>query len=248
MRDDLPRIVVAAAPIIGILIAGDFAIPADMPWLARQLTLTGIGLGGVAIAELLLFGTTPAQLGTRLGIVIPRHRAIAAALLASVPMWAFLPLAAAIAGEPPHVAAHWFLTLVGVLLLNGVAEEVLHRSFIFGRLRERRTFFRAAAIGAGMFAAQHLYLVATLGPAGGMASVALALLLGFPFAYLFEQGGNSVVGPAILHTSSNASFLIFAGPDNIQLLPVHMFVVLGSAFLVFLVRCAPNRTTRGVSP
>jgi hypothetical protein len=70
--------------------------------------------------------------------------------------------------------------------------------------------------------------------AAGLASVLLALLLGFPFAFLYERGGNSLAGPAILHTSSNAPMMLLATPDlaAAALLP-HMAVVLASMYLSF---------------
>ena len=73
-----------------------------------------------------------------------------------------------------------------------------------------------------------------MGPVAGGASVLLAMCLAFPFAFLFERGGNSIGAPAILHTSSNAPMVLFASPELIAaaILP-HMAVVLGSMFLSF---------------
>jgi len=75
----------------------------------------------------------------------------------------------------------------------------------------------------------------TCGWTAGLASVVLAALLAFPLAYLFERGGNSLGGPAILHTSSNAPMVIMALPESFiasALLP-HMGVVLISFYLIF---------------
>ena len=89
-----------------------------------------------------------------------------------------------------------------------------------------------------MFAAQHLYIVLTTGWTIGFASVLLAFLLSYPLAFVFERGGNSIVGPAILHSSSNAPVMILALPDGLMngaLLP-HMAVVLVSLYPVFASR------------
>ena len=85
-----------------------------------------------------------------------------------------------------------------------------------------------------MFAAQHLYLVVSMGLVAGGASVVLALLLAFPFAFLYERGGNSLLAPAILHTSSNAPMMLFASAElsAAAILP-HMGVVLVSLYLSF---------------
>ena len=96
----------------------------------------------------------------------------------------------------------------------------------------------AATLSAVVFAAQHLYLILTMGATVGFASVLLAALLAYPLAFAFERGGQSIGGPAILHTGSNAPAIIFALPDEViatALVP-HMGVVLVSLYLLFLAR------------
>ncbi len=90
-------------------------------------------------------------------------------------------------------------------------------------------------IGAAIFAAQHLYIIVSTGPVPGIAAVLLAVFLTFPLALLFERGGNSIAGPVVLHTSSNAPIMLFALPSEAMgsiLLP-HMAVVLVSMYLSF---------------
>jgi hypothetical protein len=90
-------------------------------------------------------------------------------------------------------------------------------------------------IGTAIFAAQHLYLVISMGPIPGISSVLLAVFLTFPLALLFERGGNSIAGPVVLHTSPNAPIMLFALPPEAMgsiLLP-HMAVVLVSMYLSF---------------
>ena len=70
--------------------------------------------------------------------------------------------------------------------------------------------------------------------AGG-ASVLLALLLAFPLAFIYERGGNSLAGPAILHTSSNAPMMLFVTPAvAAQVILPYMAIVLASIYLTFL--------------
>jgi hypothetical protein len=86
-------------------------------------------------------------------------------------------------------------------------------------------------------------LVFSIGWTSGLASVVLAALLTFPLAYLYARGGNSLGGPAILHTSSNAAMLILALLPSFvatALLP-HMGVVLVSIYLVFVLYQFPVR-------
>jgi membrane protease YdiL (CAAX protease family) len=230
------RLLSASIPVIAILVAAAFILPADFPWLPRQLLLAAIGIGGIALAETAMFRTPAAELPRRLGFVAPNTRMVVACLAASLPMWLFLPVASAVTGTPLHVAPDWPLLVFGVVLVNGFAEEVIHRAFFFGRLREHTSFIKAASLSALLFGAQHLYLLATLGLAGGLASIALALLLAYPLSHAFKIGGRSIVGPAILHTSSNAAFLVFGASGNGPLLLVHILVVLISIYTVFFVR------------
>jgi hypothetical protein len=119
-----------------------------------------------------------------------------------------------------------------VFLVNGLAEEVIHRAFIFGHLRQTRPFRMAAAISAVVFAAQHAYLLFIVGVVAGTVSMLLALIVAFPLAFLYERGGRSLGAPAILHTSSNAPMMLFTIPDGPGPVTVaHMAVVLISMCL-----------------
>ena len=76
----------------------------------------------------------------------------------------------------------------------------------------------------------------TMGTIAGAASLVLALLLAFPLAFIYERGGNSIVGPAILHTSSNAPMMLFVTPAvAAQVILPYMAIVLASIYLVFVV-------------
>ena len=89
-----------------------------------------------------------------------------------------------------------------------------------------------------LFAAQHLYIIVTTGWTIGLASVLLAVLFAYPMAFVFDRGGNSIAGSAILHTSSNAPVLILSLPEEFMtaaLLP-HMGVIIVSLYLSFVVQ------------
>jgi hypothetical protein len=89
-----------------------------------------------------------------------------------------------------------------------------------------------------LFAAQHLYIIVTTGWTLGLASVVVALLLAYPMAFVFERGGSSIAGPAILHTSSNAPAIILVLPRDFlaTALVAHMGVILISIYLVVVVQ------------
>ncbi len=227
------------------LVAAPWLLPAGVPLFLRQLVLCAWGVGAIVVAERMLFSRTVGDAARAIGFVRTRRPALVLAALVSVPMWAFLPLLAWSKGVPVAVRADWVLILAGVVLVNGIAEEVIHRGFAFGHFRQGRAFASAAALSALLFTVQHLYLIVTMGWTVGLAAVLLAALLAFPLALVFERGGGSIGGPAILHTSSNAPVMVLGLPDDVvatALVP-HMAVVLVSLYLVFLV---PQRRFRAV--
>jgi hypothetical protein len=89
------------------------------------------------------------------------------------------------------------MVLLGVILLNGITEEIIHRGFVFNHLRRHYPFAAAAGIAAVVFAGQHLYLILTTGWIAGVSSVLLAALLTLPLAYVFERGAQAIGPPAI---------------------------------------------------
>jgi membrane protease YdiL (CAAX protease family) len=234
MTATLLKVLAGAVPVIAVLVAAAFVVPADTPQLLRQATLAAWGVGAILLAERLLFAPNWRGAVAGIGLVRPRMRAIAVALVVSLPMWLYLPARQWFAGSAVTINPGWVAALAGVILLNGLAEEAIHRGFVFGHLRRTTTFMRAAAISAIVFALQHGYLVFTLGAAAGAGSILLAAFLAFPLAYLYEQGGNSIGAPVILHTSSNAPMMIFvAAEDSGMVILPYMGVVLVSIYLSF---------------
>ena len=231
------KVVVPAIIVILPLVAATWLLPPALPYLARQLLLCLWGVGSTLIAERWLFSDSLKHSARAIGFAPARRSSLVVALLVSVPMWAFLPLLAWTRGIAAGLKPDWPQLLAGVVLVNGLTEEVIHRGFVFGHLRPERSFAAAATLSATLFAAQHLYLIVTMGWTVGLASVLLAALLAYPMAFIFERGGNSVSGSAILHTSSNAPVIVLALPQEFiatTLVP-HMTVVLLSLYLVFVV-------------
>jgi membrane protease YdiL (CAAX protease family) len=232
------KVLAAAILVIIPLVAAAWLIPQDFPMLLRQTLLTIWGVGAMLVAERLLFSPTWQTSLRAVGFVPARRRTVIVSLLVSLPMWIFLPLFAWLNEVPVRLQPNWVAILIGVVLVNGITEEVIHRGFIFGNLRRERSFAGAVTISAVVFAMQHLYLILTIGWAAGLSSVLLAALLSFPLAYLFEHGGNSIGAPGIIHTSSNAPVMLFTLPQSIvttALIP-HMAVVLLSLYCVFAFR------------
>jgi membrane protease YdiL (CAAX protease family) len=231
------QLLIGSVLVIAILVSAAFVLPPEVPVLLRQVLLCVIGIGGIMVAERRLFGNGWRRIVAALGFVAPRTRAVLAAIVVSLPMWVFLPMYVRFIDAPSSLNPGWLPILLGVILVNGIAEEVIHRAFIFGHLRETRSFRASATISAAIFGGQHIYLLFTIGTVAGMASVVLALALAFPLAFLYERGGNSIGAPAILHTSSNAPMMLFVIPEAAgDLLLPHMAVVLASMYLSFAFR------------
>lgn len=230
----LSKVLVGAVPVIAGLVAAAFLIPPDFPLLLLQLLLFAWAVAGIALAEYLLFDRRPTRIIAAMGVVAPRWRAVIVAILVSLPMWLFLPLYGPLVGVLIALNPQWPAILLGVILVNGLAEEVIHRAFVFGHLRRERSFARAATISAVIFALQHTYLLVIIGSIAGSASILLALLLAFPFAFIYEAGGRSLIGPTILHTSSNAPIMLFLTADGAGTVALpHMAAVLVAIYLSF---------------
>lgn len=237
-------IVAPCLPIILALVMAQFLLPPDFPWLERQVLLASVGLGSLLIAEHWLnSGGQAGNVFQPLGFRFPKQIGLTAAILVSLPMWLFLPFITQCRGNFT-LAENWIVILIGVFLVNGLTEEALHRGFVFRHFRSKFRFWLAAAISSAIFAAQHVYLLFVVGMLPGLSSVLLALLLGFPLAFLFEKGGRSILPPAIAHTSANAPYLVFGDPKDGMLLMTHMGVVLTSVWISFLLlwrhRCQPE--------
>jgi membrane protease YdiL (CAAX protease family) len=234
MMTTLTKVLIGSIPVIVVLVAAAFLTPPEFPLLARQVLLFAWAGVGIFIAEYLLFGPGLGRIMTAMGLAAPRWQAVGVAILISLPMWLYLPIYGWATGTPMVLNPDWFAIFVGVILVNGLAEEVIHRAYVFGHLRRDRSFAAAAAISAAIFGAQHVYLMITMGPVAGGASILLALLLAFPAAFIYERGGNSLAAPAILHTSSNAPMMLFVTPAvAAQVILPYMAIVLASAYLIF---------------
>jgi membrane protease YdiL (CAAX protease family) len=211
-------------------------VPIPGPAIVTPAVLALWGVSMTLLFERLLFADTLRTAARAIGFTRGRSSTQVIALLASLPMWAGLPVLARLNDIPIALRPDWPWVLLGVILLNGMTEEIIHRGFVFNHFRREHTFLTAASIAAAVFAAQHLYLILTTGWIAGVSSVILAALLTFPLAYVFERGGRAVGPPAILHTSSNAPMLMLvspSGPLTAVLVP-YMGVVLASIYLVFL--------------
>ncbi len=156
-------------------------------------------VAAVLLAQWLLFGPPLAAAPGRVGLGRPRAAGWLAAGVVSLLMLACFPAFAWATGTRLALRPGWLLLLPGLFAQAGVAEEVLFRGYLFGRLREGRTFWQAALLGMLPFLAVHLVLFARMDLAVAAAAVITSLVITFPLARLYELGGNTIWGAALVH-------------------------------------------------
>jgi membrane protease YdiL (CAAX protease family) len=204
------------------------------------LLICALVIVAALLVERLLFGRAPRQALGGLGFGRPSRRGLLAALLVSLALLAYFPIFALLSGQPLALREGWLWVALGVLLQGGVAEELLWRGYLFGHLRVQRGFWRAAAIAMIYMVAQHILLLWQLPLPIAVAALAVALLSSFPLAHLFEAGGNTVWGPALLHCVIQGALKVVVVPEA-YLLPAQLGWMAASVvvpYLAFLVRCA----------
>lgn len=161
--------------------------------------IAAVVLGVVLVLDRALLKRGWRESWASLGLGRPSARGLLAGALIGLLLLAFFPLYARATGARLVVAPDTLPLLPGLFLQGGFAEELLFRGFLFGRLRERRSFWRAALLSLVPFVAAHLLLLATLPFAIAGAATVLAAVMSFPLARLYEVGGRTIWAPAVVH-------------------------------------------------
>ena len=207
----------------GKLLGGLIAVFALFQLLAHTLGSdrgqAGLAIAAAVIAALLtiecfLFGRTPAMAMRLLGLGPPTALGIIVAAALSGMLLAVIPVYASMRGAPLAVYPGWMWLLPGLFAQAGIAEEVLFRGYLFRRLRRGRSFWKAALLSAVPFVAVHLFMFATLPWLIAFAAVLLATAISFPLAHLFELGGHSIWGPALLHFTVQGAIKVLEVPGD----------------------------------
>ena len=135
----------------------------------------------------------------RLGLGLPDRRGVLGALVPCVLLLLVVPVYLLVTEASWSLYPEWTRLLPGLFAQAGLAEEVLFRGFLFRHLRQGRSFLGAATVASVPFVLVHVSLFLTMPWPIATASVLLAVLISFPLAHLFELGGNSIWGPALVH-------------------------------------------------
>jgi len=173
-----------------------------------MLLAGSVGLLAALGVVMLLHGprTVPSALRA-LGFGRPAGLALGVSAVVGGVLIACMPFVFRLAGADLVLPENWLVLALGIVLLNGIAEETIYRAYLFRRLRQGRTFTSAVLIGIVLHALAHVPLIATGGIALGLSGVAVAAI-GFPaMAYLYERGSNTIWAPAVLHAAVNLIIL-----------------------------------------
>ena len=131
-------------------------------------------------------------------------------------------------------ADDWLPNLCGTFLTGGITEEVLFRGFLFGRLRQRFDFRKAALVSTGLFALAHLLLFTYLEWPIALFSTILAIACSVPLAYLYEKSCNTIWSSALVHTIIRTiGLVVTTSSQDYQRLA--MWWIIGSVFIPYVV-------------
>jgi membrane protease YdiL (CAAX protease family) len=241
---------VATFPRWSRLMVGLLATFAVFQWSATALESdrgqAGLIVGGLVVGttlafERLWFRPSLASAAGAIGLGRP-HRSgltvsagLSALLLLTIPTFAWAT-GGSVTLDP---RSPWLLP--GLFAQAGIAEEALFRGYLFGHLRPGRTFWRAAALSMLPFVAVHLLMFQSMPWAVALAGLILSVVLSFPLAHLFELGGATIWGPALVHfVVQGAVKVVVVSGDASALFP--FMWIAASAVLPMFVLLIPRKS------
>lgn len=183
----------------------------------------GVLVGLIVVAatlttERVLFAQSFKNAAIAIGLGRPKALGLAAAVAVSILLLLAVPLFLWQAGSAVTFYPDWLSLVPGLFFQAGIAEETLFRGYLFGHLRQRHTFWKAATFAAVPFVLVHLILFYTLPWSLAAASILLAIAMSFPLSKLFEMGGDTIWAPAIVHFAAQGAVkvLVISGESAWQ--------------------------------
>ncbi|MBL8532056.1 MAG: CPBP family intramembrane metalloprotease [Hyphomonadaceae bacterium] len=183
------------------------------------LIIAALVLAAALTADRLLFSGAFLRSLRELGLHAPACRGLLAAAVISAALIASLPLAARASGATLSLRADWLWLIPGLLAQAGLAEELVFRGFVFGRIRATRAFWRAVLLSIGPFALVHMALFFSMPPAIAAASLMLSIVTCAPLAQLYELGGRTIWPAALVHATVQGAIKL-VDIEGGQLLPL----------------------------
>lgn len=173
-------------------------------WLGSDRGQAGLAVAAIVLGVLLAVERTAGAGSWRaaaqtLGLGRPARSGLLTAVAICVLVVSVVPLFDGVTGTRVRFdpGAAWLVP--GLFAQGGVAEEALFRGFLFGHLRQGRSFWRAANLSMLPFAFVHLLLFTTMPPVVAVAALLLSLAISYPLAHLYDVGSATIWAPAMLH-------------------------------------------------
>ncbi|HEY8563481.1 MAG TPA: type II CAAX endopeptidase family protein [Pyrinomonadaceae bacterium] len=214
----------------------------------------GVSIGLLIVAAALgaqrfFFSKSFGEAFFALGLGPPAKRGIFASLAVCLLLLSTIPVFASVANVSFGFYEGSIGLAPGLFFQAGIAEETLFRAYLFGHLRRRYSFWKAAGLAAIPFILVHSFLFYQLSWVLAAASILLAVAMSFPLARLFEMSGGTIWGAAFLHfvAQSTVKILVAEG-ESAHLFP--FFWIAACAFLPQIVHGFPRgtRSTRARLP
>jgi membrane protease YdiL (CAAX protease family) len=196
-------------------------------------------IGAALVIEWLIARRAVLAIAGDLGLRGSKPAALAVAIGLSLILALVLPIYGLITGRSIHLIDGWPLLAIGIFAQAGIAEETIFRGFLFRHFRRGRSFWRAAVLGAIPFVAVHLVLFWTMEPIVAAMALLVSVSLTFPFAWIYEQAGNSIWPPAILHAVVQGTIKVIDTGDGPHMAIVWMLISAIVPWTVFLLLRKP---------
>ena len=179
-------------------------------------------VGATLAIERAVFGQDISSAVRSLGLGLPKARGLVVVAAVCIVLVLVVVVFSRTAGVSTVFLPGWRWLLPGLFAQGGIAEEVLFRGYLFGRLRRGRSFWRATGLSMLPFAGVHLLLFTTMPWPIALAALLLSVVLSVPLAHLFELGGATIWAPAILHfvVQSIPKVISFQDADAASVFPL----------------------------
>jgi membrane protease YdiL (CAAX protease family) len=233
------------------LIIGLAAIFAVFQWSAESLGSdrgeAGVAVGSIVVAtalvaERLFFAKSSASAAFALGLGSPTLRGMLIACGISLMMLLTIPVFTMLTKSSFSFIPGWGWLVPGLFFQGGIGEETLFRGYLFGHIKKRYEYWKAAALAAIPFVAVHLILFLTLPWPIAVASILLAVAMSFPLSRLYELGGNTIWAPAILHFFAQGTIKVIAlSGGSASAFPFFWITI--CALIPLCVYCFPSPTS-----
>lgn len=203
------------------------------------LAVAAATLGAALVIVRLAFAPDWRTSFLALGLGLPHARGLLAAGALCLLLLGVYPLFLAVRGDDASLYPNAAWLALGLFAQAGVAEEAVFRGFLFGQIRRRHPFWRAAWISTAPFAAAHLMLFATMDWPIALAALTLSVVISFPLALLYDLAGRSIWAPALAHAVVQGAIKLIVVDDPIFPL---VWMAAGAAlpWLVFLLRSSAD--------